>query len=64
MARFTEQVTLYHNPRCSKSRAALALLQAQGVEPEIVLYLESPPSANDSNRRLFTRTSDRPLSEQ
>lgn len=36
---------LYHNPRCSKSRQTLQLLQDRGVEPEIVLYLESPPSA-------------------
>jgi arsenate reductase (glutaredoxin) len=34
---------LYHNPRCSKSRAALELLRARGHEPEIVPYLESPP---------------------
>lgn len=37
--------TLYHNPRCSKSRAALALLREQGVEPEIVEYLKTPPDA-------------------
>lgn len=37
-------VTIYHNPRCSKSRQTLALLEEKGVEPEIVLYLESPPS--------------------
>ncbi|WP_395072881.1 arsenate reductase (glutaredoxin) [Hyphococcus sp.] len=37
-------VTIYHNPRCSKSRETLALLQEQGVEPEILLYLENPPS--------------------
>ncbi|GIX30286.1 MAG: arsenate reductase [Porticoccaceae bacterium] len=36
-------VTLYHNPRCSKSRAALALLRERGIEPEVVLYLETPP---------------------
>jgi arsenate reductase len=36
-------VTLYHNPRCSKSRQALELLRKHGVEPEIVLYLEKPP---------------------
>ncbi|WP_149193967.1 arsenate reductase (glutaredoxin) [Luteimonas suaedae] len=36
---------LYHNPRCSKSRSALALLQARGVEPRIVPYLEQPPDA-------------------
>jgi arsenate reductase (glutaredoxin) len=35
---------LYHNPRCSKSREALALLRGRGVEPEIVLYLETPPT--------------------
>jgi arsenate reductase len=36
---------IFHNPRCSKSRATLALLQSNGVEPEIVLYLETPPDA-------------------
>ncbi len=37
--------TIYHNPRCSKSRSTLALLQEHGVEPTIVLYLESAPDA-------------------
>ncbi|GAA5523766.1 uncharacterized protein YfgD [Microbulbifer aestuariivivens] len=37
--------TIYHNPRCSKSRQTLQLLQENGVEPEVVLYLETPPSA-------------------
>ncbi len=37
-------VTIYHNPRCSKSRQTLALLEDKGVEPEVVLYLENPPS--------------------
>ncbi len=36
-------VRIYHNPRCSKSRATLALLQDRGIEPEVVLYLETPP---------------------
>jgi len=36
-------VTIYHNPRCSKSRNTLALLQEHGVQPTIVLYLETPP---------------------
>jgi len=36
-------VTIYHNPRCSKSRNTLALLEENGVSPEIVLYLETPP---------------------
>ncbi len=34
---------IYHNPRCSKSRQTLVLLQERGVEPEVVLYLEAPP---------------------
>jgi arsenate reductase (glutaredoxin) len=38
-------ITLYHNPRCSKSRNALDLLRAQGHEPDIVLYLDTPPTA-------------------
>lgn len=36
-------VQIYHNPRCSKSRETLALLRAQGIEPQIILYLETPP---------------------
>lgn len=36
---------IYHNPRCSKSRATLALLNDNGVEPEIVAYLDNPPDA-------------------
>jgi len=38
-------VSIYHNPRCSKSRQTLALLEERGIAPEIVLYLETPPSA-------------------
>ena len=40
-------VTLYHNPRCSKSRQTLALLEQEGIKPEIVLYLDNPPSADE-----------------
>lgn len=36
-------VRIYHNPRCSKSRETLALLQERGIEPEVVLYLDTPP---------------------
>jgi len=36
-------VQIYHNPRCSKSRETLALLHSQGIEPEVVLYLQNPP---------------------
>ena len=38
-------VTIYHNPRCSKSRQTLALIEEKGIEPEIVLYLEQTPDA-------------------
>lgn len=61
-------ITLYHNPRCSKSREALALLQTKGVEPSIILYLETPPTAkalktllaqlNISARQLLRKTED------
>ena len=36
--------TIYHNPRCSKSRLTLELLNEKGINPDIVLYLETPPS--------------------
>jgi arsenate reductase len=42
----------YHNPRCSKSRAALELLRARHVEPEIVAYLDTPPSAAELRELL------------
>ena len=38
-------VTIYHNPRCSKSRATLKLLEERGIAPEIVEYLKTPPDA-------------------
>ena len=38
-------LTLYHNPRCSKSRGALELLQARGLAPTVVKYLEEPLNA-------------------
>ncbi len=37
------KITIYHNPRCSKSRAALKLLTDRGIEPEIIEYLKTPP---------------------
>lgn len=45
-------VSLYHNPRCSKSREALGLLRAQGVEPQILEYLKTPPDATTLARIL------------
>ncbi|MDG9853129.1 arsenate reductase (glutaredoxin) [Pseudomonas nitroreducens] len=38
------QISLFHNPRCSKSRGALELLEERGIQPEIIRYLETPPS--------------------
>jgi arsenate reductase len=43
-------VTIYHNPRCSKSRQTLDLLRSRGIEPKVVLYLETPPSAAELGR--------------
>ena len=40
-------VTIYHNPRCSKSRETLALIEAKGVKPTIIEYLKTPPSARE-----------------
>jgi arsenate reductase len=43
----TSGVTIYHNPRCSKSRKTLALLQEQGIEPTVVDYLKNPPDKRE-----------------
>jgi arsenate reductase len=40
-------VTIYHNPRCSKSRQTLQLIEEKGVDPEVILYLDNPPSAEE-----------------
>ncbi|MEH6368563.1 MULTISPECIES: arsenate reductase (glutaredoxin) [Pseudomonas] len=40
-------LTLYHNPRCSKSRSALQILEERGLTPTIMRYLETPPSADE-----------------
>jgi len=42
-----KSVTIYHNPRCGKSRDTLALLQSRGLNPSIVEYLKDPPSASE-----------------
>ena len=39
-------IQILHNPRCSKSRATLQLLKDNGVEPEIILYLDTPPDVS------------------
>jgi len=43
-------VTIYHNPRCSKSRQALALIQDRGIEPQIIDYLSTPPDPTTLQR--------------
>ena len=48
----TDAVKIYHNPRCSKSRETLSLLQSRGIDPEVVLYLETPPDAGTLRQLL------------
>lgn len=38
---------IYHNPRCTKSRQTLALLEENGIQPEIILYLDTPPTREE-----------------
>ncbi len=45
-------VTIYHNPRCSKSRQTLALLQDRNIDPEIIEYLKTPPSKAELKKIL------------
>ena len=40
-------ITIYHNPRCSKSRATMKILVQQGIEPTVIEYLKTPPSADE-----------------
>jgi arsenate reductase len=45
-------VTIYHNPHCSKSRQTLALLRSHGIEPRVIEYLATPPTAAELDRLL------------
>lgn len=45
----TEPTRIFHNPRCSKSRQTLELLTERNVEPEIIRYLETPPTEAEMN---------------
>lgn len=47
-----ETTRLYHNPRCSKSRGALELLRGRGIEPVVVEYLQTPPTAAELRQLL------------
>ncbi len=42
-----KETRIYHNPRCSKSRETLALLEEKGVAPDVVRYLDEPPSLDE-----------------
>jgi len=44
---YSMSVTIYHNPRCSKSRQTLALLRDKGFEPEVIEYLKTPPGKKE-----------------
>ena len=66
-------VTIYHNPRCSTSRNALALLRERGIEPQVVEYLKTPPSRDELQRiaaatgeplRALLRTKQPEVAEQ
>jgi arsenate reductase len=43
----TEPIRIFHNPRCSKSRQTLELLTERGIKPEIIRYLETPPTEHE-----------------
>lgn len=43
-------LTIYHNPRCSKSRNTLEIIREQGIEPEVIEYLKNPPSPDTTLR--------------
>ncbi|WP_417380570.1 arsenate reductase (glutaredoxin) [Gimesia sp.] len=45
-------ITIYHNPRCSKSRQTLTLIQTSGQEPQIIEYLKTPPTAAELDSLL------------
>ena len=51
--------TIYHNPRCKKSRAGLQYLQSKGIDPEIVEYLKTPLSASEL-RELLSKLGKKP----
>ena len=68
----SDEMVIYHNPRCSKSRATLKLLQERGIEPQIIEYLKTPPSASrlkellamlDMSPRDLMRKKEQPYKE-
>jgi arsenate reductase (glutaredoxin) len=57
----SDDVTIWHNPRCSKSRGALALLTEHGVDPEVVRYLDAAPTRGELEDVLRMLGTDDPL---
>ena len=66
-------VKIYHNPRCGKSRQTLALLEERGIRPQVIEYLQNPPSAGELDAILnmlgmeprdLMRTHETPYKEQ
>lgn len=47
-------VAMYHNPRCTKSRETLKLLEEKGIKPDVIMYLETPPSV-ETLKELVTK---------
>ncbi len=54
-----QTITIFHNPRCSKSRQTLELLQSRGLEPRVVEYLQTPPTAAEL-RAILAKLGKRP----
>jgi len=48
----SDEIQIFHNPRCSKSRASLTLLTEQGVTPKVVEYLNAPPTLDELDHIL------------
>ena len=48
----TDEIVIYHNPRCSKSRETLKILTENGQNPRVIKYLETPPSMNELRQLL------------
>lgn len=54
-------IKIYHNPRCSKSRQTLALLEEHGIEPEVIEYLKTPLTAQEL--KALSKQLDAPLKD-
>ena len=56
-----DRVRIWHNPRCSKSRATLALLTERGLDPQVRRYLDEPPTRDELVALLAALGTDDPL---